>query len=98
MKKIINLELFKGFRRRYVECLLESLEENYSNTCSSSYICNLKTRLTFYIKWYEIKEIKEKLQTSTHVSLRHNVGMKKRAWFLKDQHRVAFLEECLNEL
>ena len=90
-KFIINTKYFNNFRKKF---LLEILYNIKSNNCK--FCCHVKTWRKFIICWKNIKEVKDNMDSKYLIKDLPNYNCRYH-WFFNKDHRILFLEECINK-
>lgn len=94
MKKILNSNLFKGFRRSYLQAIYKVIESDRGYYC-----CNVKTWHKLFICWKDLKEVKENINSEfIWTEHRGNINLHcGHCWFENKTNRLGFLKECLSK-
>lgn len=95
MKKLINSNYFKWFRKAYLKIIYKTVKLSTINYC-----CHIKPFHSLFICWKDLKEVEENMK-SEHlrtIFTKNEYYTCSIPWFENKESRLAFLEECLNKL
>ena len=89
MKALINLRLFKPFRKIF----LERIRKDILHKDNVNFCCHVKSWHSIFICWKDLKEVKENMNSKyLSVGLPYNCDF---SWFTNRNSRISFLDECL---
>ena len=101
LKQLINSDLGKSFRKKYLQNILHYIEKtpkkkNDYYLGNIRFCCHYSGWDSFLICWKELKEVKEHMGSS---HLRHLTKYNCReVWFETNTERICFLKECISEI
>jgi len=92
MKRIINSDYMKWFRKRYLRYIYKQIRLGNEHFC-----CHVKCVYSLFICWKDLKEVKENMNSELISSLLKSNLTCSRSWFRYRHERLEFLQECLNK-